>query len=70
MDIKRMWFKEKTEKIRKSLNNILCALGYLHPKIGYNQGMNCIASLLYDIYGGEEEDFNIIYFIPIFLFLF
>ena len=59
MDIKRMWFDEKTDEIRKSLSNILCALGFLHPKIGYSQGMNCIASLLYDICGGEEEAFNI-----------
>jgi hypothetical protein len=59
MDVKRMWFEENINEIKKSLSNILCALGYLHPKIGYSQGMNCIASLLYDICGGEEEAFNI-----------
>ena len=59
MDVKRMWFEENIDEIKKSLSNILCALGYLHPKIGYSQGMNCIASLLYDICGGEEEAFNI-----------
>ena len=61
LDVKRMWFgeKEKTEEIRKSLNNILCSLAYLHPKLGYSQGMNCIASLLYDICESEEEAFKI-----------
>ena len=59
MDVKRMWFDENIEEIRKSLNNILRALAYLHPKISYSQGMNCIASLLYDICGSEEEAFNI-----------
>ena len=61
LDVKRMWFedKEKTELIRKSLNNILCSLAYLHPKIGYSQGMNCIASLLYDICESEEEAFHV-----------
>ena len=61
LDVKRMWFedKEKTELIRKSLNNILCSLAYLHPKIGYSQGMNCIASLLYDVCESEEEAFHV-----------
>ena len=59
LDVKRMWFEEKTEEIRKSLNNILCALAYLHPKLGYSQGMNCIASLLYDVCESEEEAFKI-----------
>ena len=61
LDIKRMWFGDeaKTEEIRKSLNNILCSLAYLHPKLGYSQGMNCIASLLYDICESEEEAFKI-----------
>ena len=61
LDVKRMWFgeKEETEKIRKSLNNILCSLAYLHPKLGYSQGMNCIASLLYDVCDSEEEAFKI-----------
>ena len=61
LDVKRMWFedKEKTELIRKSLNNILCSLAYLHPKIGYSQGMNCIASLLYDVCESEEEAFYV-----------
>ena len=59
LDVKRMWFEENTDEIRKSLNNILCALAYLHPNIGYSQGMNCIASLLYDVCGGEEEAFHI-----------
>ena len=48
--------EEKVEEIRKSLNNILCALAYLHPKLGYNQGMNCIANLLYDVCESEEEE--------------
>ena len=59
MDVKRMWFDGNIEEIRKSLNNILCSLAYLHPKISYSQGMNCIASLLYDVCGSEEEAFNI-----------
>ena len=60
LDVKRMWFGEnETEKIRKSLNNILCSLAYLHPEFGYSQGMNCIASLLYDVCGSEEEAFKI-----------
>ena len=59
MDVKRMWFEENADEIRKSLNNILCGLAFLHPKIGYSQGMNCIASLLYDVCGSEEEAFNI-----------
>ena len=60
LDVKRMWFGEnETEQIRKSLNNILCSLAYLHPGLGYSQGMNCIASLLYDICGSEEEAFKI-----------
>ena len=59
MDVKRMWFEENPEQVRKSLNNILCALAFLHPKVGYSQGMNCIASLLYDVCGGEEEAFDI-----------
>ena len=59
LDIKRMWFKENMEEIRNSLNNILCSLAFLHPKINYCQGMNCIASLLYDVCGGEEEAFQI-----------
>ena len=59
MDVKRMWFEENPEEIRKSLNNILCGLTFLHQKIGYSQGMNCIASLLYDVCGSEEEAFNI-----------
>ena len=54
-----MWFKENMEEIRNSLNNILCSLAFLHPKINYCQGMNCIASLLYDVCGGEEEAFQI-----------
>ena len=59
LDVKRMWFGDETEEIRKSLNNILCSLAYLHPKLGYSQGMNCIASLLYDICESEEEAFKI-----------
>ena len=63
LDVKRMSFieekEEKVEEIRKSLNNILCALAYLHPKLGYNQGMNCIANLLYDVCESEEEAFKI-----------
>ena len=59
MDVKRMWFEENPDQVRKSLNNILCALAFLHPKVGYSQGMNCIASLLYDVCGGEEEAFYI-----------
>ncbi len=59
LDVKRMWFEENIDEIRKSLINILCCLAYLHPKIGYSQGMNCIASLLYDVCGGEEEAFHI-----------
>ena len=59
LDVKRMWFDEDSDKIRVSLVNILCCLAYKHPKLGYSQGMNCIASLLYDICGNEEEAFNI-----------
>ena len=59
LDVKRMWFEENTEEIRVSLNNILCCSAFLHPKISYSQGMNCIASLLYDVCGGEEEAFHI-----------
>ena len=59
MDVKRMWFEANPDETRKSLNNILRALAFLHPKIGYSQGMNCIASLLYDVCGSEEEAFNI-----------
>ena len=59
MDVKRMWFEANADEIRNSLNNILCCLAFLHPKIGYSQGMNCIASLLYDVCGSEEEAFNI-----------
>ena len=61
LDVRRMGFdeEEKAEKIKKSLKNILCALAYLYPKLGYNQGMNCIANLLYDICDSEEEAFKI-----------
>ena len=61
LDVKRMWFgeNEKTELVRKALNNILFSLAYLHPKVGYSQGMNCIASFLYDICESEEEAFII-----------
>ena len=61
LDVKRMWFgdESKTEQVRKSLNNILCSLAFLHPKIGYSQGMNFIASFLYDLCGTEEEAFQI-----------
>ena len=34
-------------------------MAYLHPKLGYNQGMNCIANLLYDVCESEEEAFKI-----------
>ena len=61
LDVKRMWFGDESKniKVRKSLNNILCSLAYLHPKLGYSQGMNFIASLLYDICESEEEAFEI-----------
>ena len=61
LDVKRMWFGDetKTTQVRKSLNNILCSLAFLHPKIGYSQGMNFISSFLFDLCETEEEAFQI-----------
>ena len=61
LDVKRMWFGDetKTTQTRKCLNNILCSLAFLHPKIGYSQGMNFIASFLFDLCESEEEAFQI-----------
>ena len=57
LDVKRTFFKENIEKNREILSNILKTIAYVKPKLNYCQGMNFIASFLFQLLDDEIETF-------------
>jgi hypothetical protein len=57
LDVQRTFFQSNIEESRNAIANILKAVADLNPKINYCQGMNYVASFLYQLSQNEEETF-------------
>ena len=58
-DVIRTFFDEDQENYRKKLQNILIAISYTYPKIGYVQGMNYIVSFFLKITNNEKKSYDL-----------
>ena len=64
LDVHRTFFEHDTENKRtvsnllfQAISNILKAVAFQKPQINYCQGMNYIASFIFQIFNNEEESF-------------
>ncbi len=57
LDVQRTFFENNIEESRNAISNILKAIADINPKINYCQGMNYVASFLYQLSQNEEETF-------------